>query len=79
MSARKTNVPAIPPAGGTLAELQRTVGALKEAVEVLSRFPKAKFDETVELAFRLGVDPTQGDQMAVRSSSGLRRMSFPGR
>src|SRR6266852_994308 len=36
---------------------------LKSAVEVLSKFPKAKFNETVELAFRLGVDPKQSDQM----------------
>lgn len=36
---------------------------LKEAVDVLSRFPKAKFDETVEMSFRLGVDPTAGEQM----------------
>ncbi len=36
---------------------------LKSAVEVLTRIPKAKFDETVELAFRLGVDPKQSDQM----------------
>src|SRR5262249_17592323 len=27
------------------------------------KFPKAKFDETVDLAFRLGVDPKQSDQM----------------
>jgi large subunit ribosomal protein L1 len=44
--------------------------ALKEAVDTLARFPKAKFDETVELAFRLGVDPTQGDQM-VRGTTPL--------
>jgi large subunit ribosomal protein L1 len=37
--------------------------ALKSAVEVLSKFPKAKFNETVDLAFRLGVDPKQSDQM----------------
>jgi large subunit ribosomal protein L1 len=36
---------------------------LREAVEILGKFPKAKFDETVELSFRLGVDPTAGDQM----------------
>jgi large subunit ribosomal protein L1 len=36
---------------------------LKNAVEVLAKFPKAKFNETVELAFRLGVDPKQSDQM----------------
>lgn len=36
---------------------------LKSAVEVLARFPKAKFNETIDLAFRLGVDPKQSDQM----------------
>ena len=36
---------------------------LKAAVEVLNKFPKAKFNETVDLAFRLGVDPKQSDQM----------------
>ena len=36
---------------------------LKDAVQTLARFPKAKFNETVELAFRLGVDPKQSDQM----------------
>jgi len=35
---------------------------LAEAVEILAKFPKAKFDETVELAFRLGVDATSGEQ-----------------
>jgi large subunit ribosomal protein L1 len=36
---------------------------LRSAVDVLVKFPKAKFNETVELAFRLGVDPKQSDQM----------------
>ena len=36
---------------------------LKAAVEVLARFPKAKFNETIDLAFKLGVDPKQSDQM----------------
>jgi len=36
---------------------------LKDAVEVLAKFPRAKFNETVDLAFRLGVDPKQSDQM----------------
>jgi large subunit ribosomal protein L1 len=36
---------------------------LKAAVEVLARFPKAKFNETIDLAFRLGVDPKHSDQM----------------
>jgi large subunit ribosomal protein L1 len=35
---------------------------LKDAVDVLGKLPKAKFDETVELSFRLGVDPTSGEQ-----------------
>jgi large subunit ribosomal protein L1 len=34
-----------------------------EAVKLLKEFPPAKFDETVELAFRLGVDPRKADQM----------------
>jgi large subunit ribosomal protein L1 len=37
--------------------------SLKDAVGVMARFPKAKFNETVDLAFRLGVDPKQSDQM----------------
>jgi large subunit ribosomal protein L1 len=36
---------------------------LKSAVEVLGKFPKAKFNESVDLAFKLGVDPKQSDQM----------------
>jgi large subunit ribosomal protein L1 len=36
---------------------------LKAAVEVLNKFPKAKFNETVDLAVRLGVDPKHSDQM----------------
>ena len=35
---------------------------LKDAVEILAKFPKAKFDETVELSFNLGVDATSGEQ-----------------
>ena len=35
---------------------------LAEAVDILAKFPKAKFDETVELSFRLGVDATSGEQ-----------------
>src|SRR5688572_25193714 len=44
--------------------------SLDEAVAVLLKFPKAKFDETVELSFRLGVDPKMGDQM-VRATVAL--------
>jgi large subunit ribosomal protein L1 len=36
---------------------------LDEALELLAKFPKAKFDETVELSLHLGVDPRQSTQM----------------
>jgi large subunit ribosomal protein L1 len=36
---------------------------LAQAVAVMKKFPKAKFDETVDLAFKLTVDPKQSDQM----------------
>ena len=35
----------------------------REAVELVQAMSKAKFDETVELAVRLGVDPRKADQM----------------
>src|SRR5437016_12021537 len=41
----------------------KKVYPLSAAVDVLAKFPKAKFNETVDLAFRLGVDPKQSDQM----------------
>jgi large subunit ribosomal protein L1 len=41
-----------------------------EAVKVLKSAPSAKFDETVELSIRLGVDPRKADQM-VRGSLAL--------
>src|SRR5438552_237306 len=43
---------------------------LEEAIQILSGFPKAKFDETVEVAIRLGVDPGKTDQ-AIRGSVSL--------
>lgn len=36
---------------------------LDEALEILRKFPKARFDETVELSVHLGVDPRQSTQM----------------
>ncbi len=36
---------------------------LEEAIELLGKMPKAKFDETVEVQAHLGVDPRQSDQM----------------
>src|ERR1700738_3216577 len=37
--------------------------SLEEAVEKLKTLPPPKFDQTVTLSFRLGVDPRQSDQM----------------
>lgn len=37
--------------------------ALKDAVDVLKKFPRTKFDESVDLAIKLSVDPKQSDQM----------------
>lgn len=34
-----------------------------EAIKALKTFPDAKFDETIEVAFRLGIDPRKADQM----------------
>lgn len=41
-----------------------------EAVRLLKTLPAAKFDETVEVHFRLGVDPRKADQM-IRSTTML--------
>jgi large subunit ribosomal protein L1 len=35
----------------------------REAISILKEFPGAKFDESVELSIRLGVDPRKPDQM----------------
>ncbi len=37
--------------------------SVDEAVEILKKLPGAKFDETVNLSLRLGVDPKHADQM----------------
>lgn len=43
---------------------------LKEAVSVLKTFGKSKFDETVDIVMKLGVDPKHSDQI-VRGSFSL--------
>lgn len=43
---------------------------LDEALQILDGFAKRKFDETVDVAVRLGIDPKQTDQ-AVRGAIGL--------
>lgn len=37
--------------------------SIEEAVGLLEKFPKTKFNETVDLSFCLGVDPKQADQL----------------
>jgi large subunit ribosomal protein L1 len=44
--------------------------SISEAFEILSKFEGRKFDETVDAAIRLGVDPKQGDQN-VRGATAL--------
>jgi large subunit ribosomal protein L1 len=44
--------------------------SLEEAAELVGNLPGAKFDETVDIAVRLGVDPRQSDQM-VRGTASL--------
>src|SRR5687767_13644489 len=39
------------------------VHGVEEAMEILGKLPRAKFDETVDLSLRLGVDPKHADQM----------------
>ncbi len=43
---------------------------LDEAIKLVKELKSAKFDETVEVAVKLGVDPRKADQM-VRGSAGL--------
>ena len=52
------------------AEKNRDIAAMyqpKQALEIVKKSAFAKFDETVEIAVRLGVDPTHADQ-AVRGT-----------
>ncbi len=47
---------------------------IKEALELLKSLPKVKFDETVEVAVNLGIDPRKSDQLvrgAVSLPNGL--------
>ncbi len=37
--------------------------SIEDAIDLLKRMPHPKFDETVEIAFHLGVDPRKSDQM----------------
>jgi len=43
---------------------------LGDAFDILQKMPKTKFDETVDVVFRLGIDPRQTDQ-AIRGAVAL--------
>ena len=36
---------------------------ISEAIDILGSFPKAKFDETMDMSVRLNVNPKHADQM----------------
>jgi large subunit ribosomal protein L1 len=46
---------------------KKKVYSIDEALELMNKFPKREFDETVELHMHLGIDPKKGDQQ-VRST-----------
>jgi large subunit ribosomal protein L1 len=52
------------------AEQNRTPQSLEEALKLLKNAPKVKFDQTVEIHFRLGVNPKMNDQQ-IRSTVNL--------
>lgn len=65
----------MPVRGKRYQEVKTTVEKLtlsepEEALKVVKETASAKFDETVEVAVRLGVDPRHGDQM-VRGTTSL--------
>ena len=65
----------MPTRGKRYVEIAKTVGdgepkAIQEALELVKSIANAKFDETVDVAVKLGVDPRHGDQM-VRGNTTL--------
>jgi len=54
----------------SMGKVEPRVYELREAVEVVKQAAYAKFDESVDLALRLGIDPKRSDQM-VRGTTSL--------
>ena len=52
------------------AEAPRTVLEVEEAVKFLKDHPAASFDESIEIAFRMGIDPRKSEN-AIRSTVAL--------
>lgn len=53
-----------------LENVEPRMYALREAVDVVKKSAYAKFDESVDIALRLGIDPKRSDQM-VRGTTAL--------
>lgn len=66
LSKRKKSFTQIFPSTDT-REKGKGAFSLKDAIENIDKFPKVKFDETVELHFHLGIDTKSSDQ-AVRGT-----------
>jgi hypothetical protein len=49
-------------AAGSLYDAEKSY-AVEDALGLVKKFPGAKFDETVDMSLRLGVDPKHADQM----------------
>ncbi len=65
----------MPTRGKRYVEAAKTVGtpepmSPKDALELIKKTASAKFNETIDVAIRLGVDPRHGDQM-VRGNTNL--------
>ena len=45
--------------------------SLKEAISILKKTPKLKFDETVEISARLNIDPKQSQGASIRGTVAL--------
>jgi len=45
--------------------------SLKDAIDILKKAPKLKFDETVDIAFKLTVDPKQSQSASIRGTVSL--------
>ncbi|PIP68455.1 MAG: 50S ribosomal protein L1 [Candidatus Omnitrophica bacterium CG_4_9_14_0_2_um_filter_42_8] len=45
-----------------IADIEKAY-SVQDAISALKKIPHPKFDETVELAFNMGIDPKQSDQM----------------
>jgi len=68
---KKNTKISIPARAGEKNEFNKTQAyPIEEAIELIKKLNKVKFDASVEAHFRLGIDPKKGDQQ-VRSSINL--------